>query len=126
MTRIDHDFLTGAEILAAFPALQKLPASDPSAPSEDYRLPGCLGTVGLIRPISHRFCSTCNRIRITADGMLKQCLGDRGEVSLRSSLDSGDDLALIRQMEQGIFQKPEGHAFSESFSPVRSMDRTGG
>lgn len=122
----DGRLITGAEILAAFPALQKLPASDPSAPSEDYRLPGCLGTVGLIRPISHRFCSTCNRIRITADGMLKPCLGDRGEVSLRDALDSGDDEALIHQMQQGIFLKPEGHAFSQSFSPVRSMDRTGG
>jgi len=122
----DGRLITGAEILAAFPALQKLPTLDPSAPSEDYRMPGFVGTIGLIRPISHRFCSTCNRIRITADGMLKPCLGDRGEVSLRDALGSGDDQALVRQIEQGIFQKPEGHAFSHSFSPVRSMDRTGG
>lgn len=118
--------ITGSEILAAFPALLRLPADDPSAPSENYRIPGFIGSVGLIRPISHRFCSTCNRIRITADGMLKPCLGDLGEVSLRPALSSGDEKQLSQLMQQTIRQKPEGHQFNRSFSPTRSMDRTGG
>lgn len=124
--RNDDRLITGTEILAAFPDLQRLPAVDPSAPSEDFRIPGYQGTVGLIRPISHRFCAACNRIRITADGMLKPCLGDLGEVSLRPALATGDDTALLQLMGQVIFKKPEGHSFSRSFSPARSMDRTGG
>ena len=105
---------------------RSLPVVDPSAPSEDYRLPGYLGTVGLIRPISHRFCSTCNRIRITSDGMLKPCLGDLGEVSLFEALASTDDQELIRLMRETIYKKPEGHCFSHHFRPTRGMDQTGG
>ena len=124
--RNQERLITGSEILAAFPMLQRMPVEDPSAPSEDFKIPGCVGTVGLIRPISHRFCSSCNRIRITADGMLKPCLGDLKEVSLRDALASGDDHALLTVMAQAIDTKPEGHSFNSTFSPTRSMDRTGG
>lgn len=122
----DARLVTGAEILAAFPALQGLPATDPAGPSENFRLPGHIGTVGLIRPISHRFCASCNRIRITADAMLKPCLGDMGEVPLRPALAKADDDELIACMQAAMFQKPEGHLFSGHFQPSRSMDRTGG
>ncbi len=118
--------VTGAEILAAFPEMLRLPVADPGAPSEDYRLPGHQGTVGLIRPISHRFCTNCNRIRILSDGMLKPCLGDRGEVSLREALAFADDTPLRQIMAHALFHKPEGHGFSHEFTPSRGMDRTGG
>ncbi len=69
------------------------------------RFPGAKGTVGLIAPMSHAFCSECSRIRITADGKLKPCLHSAAELSLRGL--SGDELeAAIRR---GILMKPERH-----------------
>ena len=61
-----------------------------------YRFPGAKGTVGLIAPMSHSFCSECSRVRITADGKLKPCLHSAAELSLRGL--SGDELeAAIRR-----------------------------
>ena len=75
------------------------------------RFPGAKGTVGLIAPMSHAFCSECSRVRITADGKLKPCLHSAAELSLRGL--SGDELeAAIRR---GILMKPERH----------HMDKTG-
>ena len=69
------------------------------------RFPGAKGTVGLIAPMSHAFCSECSRIRITADGKLKPCLHSAAELSLRGL--SGDELeAAIRR---GILMKPARH-----------------
>ena len=75
-----------------------------------YRFPGAKGTVGLIAPMSHAFCSECSRIRITADGKLKPCLHSGEEISLRGL--SGDELeAAIRR---GILMKPERHHMDET------------
>ena len=75
-----------------------------------YRFPGAKGTVGLIAPMSHAFCSECSRIRITADGKLKPCLHSGEEISLRGL--SGDELeAAIRR---GIYMKPERHHMDET------------
>ena len=75
-----------------------------------YRLPDAKGTVGLIAPMSHAFCSECSRIRITADGKLKPCLHSGEEISLRGL--SGDELeAAIRR---GILMKPERHHMDET------------
>lgn len=117
--------ISGIDILASHPALQKISGQDPGQPSEDYQLPGYSGTVGFIRPISHRFCHHCNRIRITADGILKPCLGDVGEVSLIEALNQ-DEQTLQELIRQSIFKKPEGHHFNSAFQPERSMNRTGG
>jgi len=58
--------------------------------------------------------------------MLKPCLGDLGEISLRPALTDADDDALLALMQANIFQKPEGHQFNGRFRPSRGMDRTGG
>lgn len=75
-----------------------------------YRFPDARGTVGLIAPMSHSFCSECSRVRITADGKLKPCLHSAAELSLRGL--SGDELeAAIRR---GILMKPERHHMDET------------
>ena len=58
-------------VLKRAPALQQISSS---VVDRRYRLPGVLGTVGLISPVSHDFCADCRRIRVTADGKLKGCL----------------------------------------------------
>lgn len=75
-----------------------------------YRFPGAKGTVGLIAPMSHAFCSECSRVRITADGKLKPCLHSAAELSLRGL--SGDELEAA--IHRGILMKPERHHMDET------------
>ena len=75
-----------------------------------YRLPGALGTVGLIEPMSCAFCSGCTRIRITADGKLKPCLHSDTEIPLRGL--AGE--SLEQAIRRGILAKPERHHMDES------------
>ena len=113
-------FLPAETILKACPGL--IPC-DARGVAERYRLPGYRGTVGLIRPMSHRFCGDCNRIRVTADGMLKPCLHSRQEVNLRGL--QGEE--LVAAMRAGILQKPLRHHMEEGGSDAqRTMNRIGG
>jgi cyclic pyranopterin phosphate synthase len=112
------------EILAAHGDLQELP-TQPGAPAREYSAPGFKGTVGFISAVSKRFCNECNRVRVTADGRLRPCLGDNREIDLRGPLAQGDE-ALREAIQQGVFHKPEGHHFSSTFVSGRKMNRIGG
>ena len=113
-------FLPVDNILQSHPELEELP---PSGVARRYRLPGAAGTVGLISPISHDFCSECRRIRVTADGKLKGCLHSREEISLKS-LHGADLRAAI---QAGILHKPRRHHLQERPSDTpRSMNQIGG
>lgn len=118
--------VTGTEILARYPQLVRVADSYSGQPAEDYRLPGHAGTIGLIRPISHRFCQICNRVRITADGKIKGCLGQNDEFNLLPWLDQPDNALLAGFLRTAITAKPAGHRFEEQRPPERGMDRTGG
>ncbi|MCQ2603178.1 MAG: GTP 3',8-cyclase MoaA [Clostridia bacterium] len=80
--------------------------------------------VGFIRPISHKFCSECNRIRLTADGKLLLCLHRNIEVDLRDCLDDYD--ALKDRIKEAILNKPEGHNLDAGNLQSRSMNAIGG
>ena len=92
--------------------------------SKKYMLPGGLGTVGLISPISSHFCPTCNRIRVTADGTLKPCLHSADEINLRGL--HGRELEQI--IRNAIFEKPKKHELDEEkqSAAVRNMNKIGG
>ena len=89
-----------------------------------YRSPGGRGTVGLIEPMSHRFCAECDRIRVTADGKLKPCLHSNEEIPLRGL--HGEDLR--KAIETGITAKPERHHMTETgrSNAARNMNQIGG
>ena len=88
-----------------------------------YQLPGALGTVGLISPVSHDFCADCRRIRVTADGKLKGCLHSREEIPLRGL----HGQALEDAVRRGILHKPERHHLTERSSDTpRNMNQIGG
>ena len=72
-------FLPSDAVLARCPQLREVGTQ---GVCRVYRLPGARGTVGLISPMSHRFCSGCDRIRVTADGRLKPCLHSSEEIPL--------------------------------------------
>jgi len=79
-------------------------------PAKIYRVKGGLGEIGFINPVSDHFCSTCNRLRLMADGKLRACLLKDEEIDLKAALArhcSDDELSnLIRQ---AILLKPEKH-----------------
>ncbi|RMG22381.1 MAG: GTP 3',8-cyclase MoaA [Bacteroidetes bacterium] len=84
-----------AQLQAAFPDMYKLP-DGPHSTSNNYGIPGHLGTVGIIPAFSRTFCGSCNRIRLTPVGMLKTCLYDQGVLDLRAMLRNGSTDELIR------------------------------
>ena len=113
-------FLPVTEILNRFPALEEI---EPNGVARRYRLPGAMGTVGLITPMSHEFCGACRRIRVTADGKLKGCLHSREEISLRGLHGRELEDAILR----GILHKPRGHHLTEHASDTpRTMNEIGG
>ena len=79
-------------------------------PADMYRLAGSKGQIGLISAISHNFCSSCNRLRLTSDGQLRNCLLSDSETDLRGPLRSGcSDSGLGDIIERAIAKKPDRH-----------------
>jgi molybdenum cofactor biosynthesis protein A len=76
------------EVKAQYPDIQRLSES-PSSTSYNYHIPGYRGNVGVIAAYSRTFCGTCNRIRITPDGVLKTCLYDEGVMNIKNMVRSG-------------------------------------
>ncbi len=69
------------------------------------------GTLGFITPMSHNFCESCNRVRLTATGQLFLCLGQDDQVNLRHALRTGGAEALDAAMDHAMLIKPKGHDF---------------
>jgi cyclic pyranopterin phosphate synthase len=83
---------------------------DGAGPAEYWRVPGSPGVVGFIHPVSDKFCSACNRMRLTADGRLKGCLLTEEFVPLRDLVRAGTPDAEIRaRVERAIWDKAEKH-----------------
>lgn len=121
----DGHRVCGSEILQAHPELYRMEPRYASQPSCDYRAKGFRGRVGLIDPISHRFCKDCNRVRLTSDGKLRMCLGNDEETDLRPWLDKPVK-ALLEVMQNAMFYKPERHSFGAQYQAVRQMNQIGG
>jgi len=81
-----------------------------NGPARYYRLPGSLGSLGFITPISEHFCGQCNRLRLTADGKFKPCLLSNTEIDVKTALRSGGADEQISQLFlQAVQAKPSGH-----------------
>ncbi len=107
------------------------PLSDPSsaAPAERFRFSDGIGEIGLISSVSEPFCGTCNRLRITADGALRNCLFSDDEQTARDLLRSGaSDTELSLLFRRAVWAKFPGHGINEPgfLSPARSMSMIGG
>lgn len=102
-----------------------------AGPAEYYSFPGNKGSIGLIHSISKHFCSSCNRLRLTADGRMKSCLYWQEEEYIRPLLDKPDELAKL--LKELINRKPKEHFMCKDNDPkaierakMRAMSRTGG
>jgi cyclic pyranopterin phosphate synthase len=93
-----------------------------------YQFPGAKGSVGFISTISAPFCASCNRARLTADGVLRLCLLRDKEVNLLEPLRAGASVEDVKQIIlDGIWQKPWGHGLADDVIPVtRVMSQIGG
>ncbi|MEW5762665.1 MAG: GTP 3',8-cyclase MoaA [Bacillota bacterium] len=106
---------------------QKTPRD--GGPARYWRLEGAPGTIGFIAPMSGYFCSSCNRLRLTAAGTLRPCLCQDGEVDLRPLLRRGASEAELAQViAEVIRQKPRGNEEGGNLRPVRDrlMSEIGG
>ncbi len=94
-------------IKEAFGKLKAIQQTKNSGPAELFKIPGALGNIGFISPLSHKFCSSCNRIRIRADGTLRLCLFSDLEISLRDIVRVGiSDENLAQLFLKAISKKP--------------------
>lgn len=102
-------------------------------PARYVRLEETGQKIGFITPLTHNFCESCNRVRMTCTGELYMCLGQEDNASLRDIMRATpeDDAPLIRAIEDAIARKPKGHDFDysrqqEDGKMTRHMSHTGG
>jgi cyclic pyranopterin phosphate synthase len=104
------EYVSADEILDAvgrIGALQPVAGPAGNGPARYFAFPGAAGTVGVITPMSHNYCGSCNRMRLTADGQLRPCLFGSIQTNLRDPLRRGDPIEpLVRQT---LRIKPERH-----------------
>lgn len=99
-----------------------------SGPSRDYKIEGALGTIGVITAVSGHFCEECNRIRVTSQGMAKNCLFADTEVDLKPCLRSRDSETLQRILQKIVTEKPGKYLIADDKSSHKpfSMSKVGG
>ncbi|MEY4180222.1 MAG: Cyclic pyranopterin monophosphate synthase [Planctomycetota bacterium] len=128
-----NQVLTGEEIRrrleAEFGPLREAPRPDPSQPACDYEFADGVGGIGFINPVSQPFCGDCNRLRITAEGQIRNCLFSTDEWDARALLrGGGDDEQLANLIVDCVAAKKAGHGIDspEFIRPERSMYQIGG
>ncbi len=114
----------GEEILARFPFLKKAHTEKEKSVAQYYVADNFKGRVGFINPVSDKFCSKCNRIRLLSDGKLKPCLGSDTVFDLMKYID--DEEKLLKQIEKAILSKPTEHKFSCGYGNSHGMNTIGG
>ncbi len=115
-------------INARWPLQAMADPSDP-APADRFRFADGQGEIGLISTVTEPFCGTCNRLRLTADGAIRNCLFSDAEHSVRDVMRAGGtDEDLARTIREAVWGKLPGHGINEPgfLRPVRSMSMIGG
>lgn len=121
----------GAEVYARVAArwpIRALAREGDVAPAERFVFADGRGEIGLISTVSQPFCGTCNRLRLTAEGGIVNCLFSDDERPVRTALRAGDDEAVARLLRRAVWEKFPGHAINEPafLRSTRSMSMIGG
>ncbi|MBK5241250.1 GTP 3',8-cyclase MoaA [Clostridium sp.] len=121
----EENKLSFMELLAVHPELTQI-QTEKSSTAELYKLEGAKGKIGFISPVSCKFCSDCNKIRLTSTGTIKPCLHSKEEINLRKYLN--DEVGLNAALKSAIYNKPlEHHLLEESVSrSIKVMSQIGG
>lgn len=129
----DDQVLSGQEIRArledAFGPLLPLPRPDASQPAVDFQFADGIGRIGFINPVTQPFCQDCNRLRLTAEGKVRNCLFSTVEWDARAVLrDGGTDEELAALVRSSIEAKRPGHGIDapDFVRPERAMFQIGG
>ena len=132
------DVLTPENLLPISEAMRLLSRHDELVPQPDcqlghgparyYRLKKTGALVGFIGALTNlHFCESCNKMRLTADGKIRPCLGNHGEIDLRAILrHTSDDESLREIFQAALRQKPLDHQFRAQYQPLRPMTAIGG
>jgi len=131
------EMLTEANFLPTGEVMAMLSAKDTLIPLEEkmghgpakyYRLQKTGAVVGFIGALTNlHFCESCNKVRLTADGHLRPCLGHHGEIPLKSALRPLPDKPALRALlDQALAEKPPEHEFRNNWQPHRIMTAIGG
>jgi len=128
-----NQVLTGASVRKQiedhFGPLVANPSADPHQPATDFSFPDCGTKIGFINSVSQPFCSSCNRLRLTAEGQLRNCLFSTAETDIRSLLrGDADDNAIYQALAESVSEKKLGHGIDQpGFAPPpRAMYQIGG
>jgi cyclic pyranopterin phosphate synthase len=119
---------TCSRIEAELGPLTGMSDGNPSDEARNYRLPGARGVIGFISPVSEPYCSTCNRMRITADGKFHLCLLNDDELDVKAALRNGDGARAVENIIlKAVEHKPTGHRLDQGVSSERrAMFQIGG
>jgi GTP 3',8-cyclase len=127
------EMVTADEILAALSAEFSLTPADPAlrgaAPAEVFLVEGGPARVGVIASVTRPFCGACDRVRLTADGQVRNCLFAREESDLREALRAGaSDEELAGRWRRAVASKLPGHGINDPgfLQPARPMSAIGG
>lgn len=115
--------------LRALGDIHPVPNPHGNGPARTFSYQDAPGTVGVISPLAHDYCETCNRVRLSADGRLKLCLFGDHLIDLRTPLRAGGGEAAIIDLLRGAMHvKPERHhlALGETASAMRAFSEIGG
>ena len=122
----DEVLARAADALAGAGGL--MAASGPArgnGPAAYYAAPGAAGSVGVITPMTHTYCGSCNRVRLTADGRLRTCLFGDHEVNLRDALRTGATLEPL--VRRALAEKPLEHNLLQlQVGGLRALSQVGG
>ncbi|WP_297629633.1 GTP 3',8-cyclase MoaA [uncultured Clostridium sp.] len=109
-------------------AIKVIERNKKDGPAKYIKIENYIGKIGFISAMSNCFCEDCNRIRITTDGMLKQCLNWKSDINLKKIIRKEDDSKLIDAIKNGIYNKPEKYLFNkeDEKEEIRNMNEIGG
>ena len=119
--------IRGEDILKQFPFLKAVPSDKTDfekSVARYYEAEGFKGRIGFITPISDKFCSECNRIRLLCDGKVKACLGNDEVIDLMDVIDNEE--LLRERIKEAILSKPPEHKFSCEYGKNHGLNRIGG
>jgi len=100
-----------------------------SGPARYFRFEGASGVIGFISPVTHHFCDSCNRLRLTCEGKIRPCLFSETEIDLRSAFCSvSPDKEIERLLRLAVQIKPEKHSIhsGDHFDNLKPMSKIGG
>ncbi len=127
----EENFLPVGEVMSALSSkdtLEPMESKLGHGPAKYYRLKKTGAVVGFIGALTDlHFCNACNKVRLTADGKLRPCLGNHGEFDLKPALRPSVNRAALRAfLDQSLAEKPPEHLFRNNWQPNRIMTAIGG